>query len=267
MRVVVIGGTTFIGPRVVERLRDHELTVFHRGTSCADPSHIHDDRANLRKHALCADVVIDMIAMSEADAETLVDANIAPRIVVLSSADVYRQYDLLRRVIRGPVAPLPLSEKAPLRDALFPYGGSYEKILVERSVMRVPGATVLRLPAVYGPGDPQRRLDAWRQRRVSMTPDYAEWRWTRGYVDNVADAIVLAALRDGAAGRIYNVGEPDAPTEAEWASLCGAEVELVASVDGLPGYDWRFHLVTDTTAIREELGYAERVSRADAVTR
>lgn len=258
MRVVVIGGTGFISSRIVARLRDHELTLFHRGASCDDASHVHDDRANLVRHALRADVVIDTIAMTQRDAETLAAADIAPRVVVLSSGDVYRQYDLLRRVATGPSDPLPLREDAPLRETLFPYGGEYEKILVERAL---PGATILRLPAVYGPGDPQRRFDAWRQPHVVMQEDYSRWRWTRGHVENVADAIVLAALDDRAAGRIYNVGEPDTLTEREWAELCGASVELAPHVDGLPPYDWRYDLVMDTSAIRAELGFAERVGR------
>jgi nucleoside-diphosphate-sugar epimerase len=262
MRVVVIGGTGFIGSRVGRRLRDHELTLFHRGASCTDTSHMHDDRANLARHALRADVVIDTIAMTQSDAETLAAANIAARVVVLSSGDVYRQYDLLRRVAAGPSDPLPLREDAPLRETLFPYDGDYEKILVERAL---PFATILRLPAVYGPGDPQKRFDAWRQPEVVMQEDYSRWRWTRGYVENVADAIVLAALSPAAAGRVYNLGEPDALTEREWAELCGARVTLVDHVDGLPPYDWSRDLVMDTRAIREELGYREEVERSAAI--
>jgi nucleoside-diphosphate-sugar epimerase len=272
MRVVVIGGTTFIGPRVVERLRDHEVTLFHRGATCGDPSHIHDDRANIAKHALRAEVVIDMIAMSQGDAETLVESHIAPRLVVLSSGDVYRQYDLLRRVAHGRSDPLPLREDAPLRDTSFPYGGDYEKILVERVVMREPGATVLRLGAVYGPGDPQDRFAPWRKNVVRLKEDYARWRWTRAYVDNVADAIVLAATNERAAGRIYNVGEPDAPAEREWveqfARARGRHVRVELTPEepgGMPSYDWRFDLVMDTGAIRNELGYRERVTREDAM--
>ena len=49
MRVLVIGGTAFIGPPVVRRLAEqgHEVTVFHRGKTEAElpPSvrHIHHD--------------------------------------------------------------------------------------------------------------------------------------------------------------------------------------------------------------------------------
>jgi nucleoside-diphosphate-sugar epimerase len=263
MRLVVIGGTGFIGSRVVGRIRDHDVVVVHRG--CDDETHVHASRSELAGLGVQGDVVIDMMAMTERDAQTLVEAQIAPRMIVIGSADVYRQYDRFRRVAPGEPDPTPLLESAPLRETLFPYGGDYEKILVERVVMRQPGATILRLPAVYGPGDAQHRLRQWMQPQVTLQEAQAEWRWTRGYVENVADAIVLAAIRHEAAGRIYNVGEPDAPTEREWATLLGAVVDVAASVEGLPDYDWRCDLTTDTSAIRAELGYVEHVSRADAI--
>ena len=272
VNIVVIGGTSFIGPRVLERLREHDVVVFHRGPKCGDASHLHDDRSALAKHRLRADVVIDMIAMSERDAETLVDARIAPRLVVLSSGDVYRQYDFLRRKAHGDPDPTPLREDAPLREKLYPYGGEYEKILVERVVMREPGATVLRLGAVYGPGDPQDRFAPWRKDAVKLQQNYARWRWTRAFVDNVADAVVLAATSERAAGRIYNVGEPDALSEREWVEQLAlarrreVRIELTPrEPGGMPDYDWRFDLVTDTRAIRDELGYRERVSREEAL--
>ncbi|MGD9140210.1 MAG: NAD-dependent dehydratase, partial [bacterium] len=38
MRVLIIGGTRFMGPRVVARLacEGHEVTVFHRGKTTAE---------------------------------------------------------------------------------------------------------------------------------------------------------------------------------------------------------------------------------------
>jgi nucleoside-diphosphate-sugar epimerase len=44
MKILVIGGTNFIGPPVVRRLcgMGHEVTVFHRGKSIAElPSDVH----------------------------------------------------------------------------------------------------------------------------------------------------------------------------------------------------------------------------------
>jgi nucleoside-diphosphate-sugar epimerase len=265
MRIVVIGGTHFIGPHVVGSLKGHEVVVLHRGRGCADATHIHTDRTRLPA-GLHGDVVIDMWCMTEEHAKTLVDHFRDERLVVMSSGDVYRNYDGLRGRYTGAPDPIPLREDAPLRETRYPYPGSdYDKILVEE-IVRGPRATILRLPAVYGPNDEQHRFAAWLQPDAKIDVKQAGWRWTRGYVENVAHAIILAALSDRAAGRTFNVGEPDAPTEQEWASMvAGRDVESAANVPGTLPVNFEYHLATDTTAIRRELGYAERIARPDAI--
>jgi hypothetical protein len=72
MRVLVIGRTRFLGPRLVQRLAaaGHEVAVFHRGqTTAASPPDVRGlrgDRCRLADHAgefrrLSPDVVVDMI--------------------------------------------------------------------------------------------------------------------------------------------------------------------------------------------------------------
>ncbi|HSP33531.1 MAG TPA: NAD(P)-dependent oxidoreductase, partial [Thermoanaerobaculia bacterium] len=141
----------------------------------------------------------------------------------------------------------------PLREKFFPYGGEYEKILVERAAARMP-ATILRLPAVYGPGDDQHRLS-------NLDAGHPRWRWTRGYVENVADAILLAAQKQKTG--IYNVGEPDTPTEAEWIEMCGGALQRAGRRP--EGRRYTCDLVVDSTKIRRELGYQERTPRKDAI--
>ena len=79
MKVLVIGGTDFIGPRVVGRLlaSGHEPAVYHRGaTRTALPEGVEEvlgDRRGLAEHAdelrrLAPEVVLDMIPMNEHDA-------------------------------------------------------------------------------------------------------------------------------------------------------------------------------------------------------
>ncbi|MGB3634753.1 MAG: NAD-dependent epimerase/dehydratase family protein [Rubrobacteraceae bacterium] len=305
MRVLVIGGTNFIGPHVVRRLNraNHEATVFNRGQTRSDVSripesidHIIGDRKNLPEFAerferLAPEVVLDMIPMNEQHAKALVDtfSGIADRIVAISSQDVYRAYDIVRRRHPGPPDPVPLSENSPLREKLYPYGREgveeYEKILVEKAVMgnsSIPG-TVLRLPAVYGPGDYQHRLFPYLKRmddgqpKILVEEGMAQWRWTSGYVENVADAIALATTDGRAAGRIYNVGEPDTPPWSEWirqighvANWSGEIVE--APSDSMPedlryGGNFSQHLTVSTSLIRQELGYSEKISREEALHR
>ena len=245
MRVLILGGTGFIGPHIVRRLmaHGHQVTIFRRGSGLADlpdgAGVIVGDRNRLQASAkefgdLRPDVVVDVIAFTEEQAKGLGRAfnGIAKRVVVLSSGDVYRANDLLFRRIPGPPDPTPLRESSPLRDRLYPYRGAgvppvegfswddYDKVLVERAVMghdELP-ATVLRLPMVYGPGGRDgrkrrfwtylKRMDDGRQ-AILMDIRTARWRAPWGYVEDVAEAVRLAVENPRAAGEVYNVAEAD----------------------------------------------------------
>jgi nucleoside-diphosphate-sugar epimerase len=308
MHILIIGGTRFIGPYVVRRLIDagHSVTLFNRGETKADlPSsvkHIYGDRRALVSFSdefkrVEPDVVLDMIPYTEEEAHALLSVfkGLTQRLVAISSADVYRAYGRLLRLETGAPDPVPLNEHAPLRESFYPHRAQakgvedfkyyYDKILVERVVMsdsQLPG-TVLRLPAVYGAGDPQHRLFGYLKRMDDKRPvimlgeEQARWRWTRGYVENVADAITLAVADERAINRIYNVGEPEALLEADWVRSIGqaagwnGEVVTVPE-NSLPEHlaakvDYEHHLYTDTGLMRAELGIDERISRAEALRR
>ena len=312
MRILVVGGTGFIGSFVVRQLRDmgHEVTVFHRGLTVADApgvNRIVGDRRSLAAFAddfkrLAPDVVLDMILGSEGQAQSLMSTvrGVASRVVVASSIDVYRAYGRVRGFEPGPPDPIPLAEDAPLRKNLRPHSREetrrmnavspwfdedYEKILVERVVMGDPDlpCTVLRLPAVYGPGDPLHRLFPDLRRMdhnrpaILMQENVARWRWSRGYVENVAAAVSLAVNDKRAAGRIYNVAEADALTSAEWVRAIGNAAgwggEIVALPrDSMPdhlknSFDMDQHWVVGTTRIRTELGYSETVPLGEGLLR
>src|SRR5262249_40404967 len=142
---------------------------------------------------------------------------------------------------------------------------------------------VLRLPMVYGPGDYLHRLFPYLKRMddgrpaILLEQGQGEWRWTRGYVENVAASVALAVVDERAAGRIYNVGERDALSEVQWlravAQTVGWQGDVVAvPKDQLPrplrlDLAWEHHLVMDTSRIRGELGYEEVVCREEALVR
>ena len=299
MRVLVIGGTGYIGRHVVGRLmkRGHDVAVFHRGrTECGTAEgvqHILGDRRRLWESSdvlrrFAPEVLLDVIPMNKDDARDVMGTfrDVARRVVAISSQDVYRAYDRVTGRDPGPPDSVPLTEEAPLRDRLYPYKregvDNYEKIHVERVVMGDPDlpGTVLRLPAVYGPGDHRHRLLEYVKRMddgrdVLVAEGMASWRWTHGYVEDVAGAVVLAAEDERAESRVYNVGEAEPLSWAGWvraigeAAGWGGEVVFVPD-DRLPGHlDWgldtRQHWVADTTRIRRELGYAEAVQRDEAL--
>jgi nucleoside-diphosphate-sugar epimerase len=215
--------------------------------------------------------------------------------VAISSGDVYRAYGRLLGSEPGPPEPVPLDENAALRESFFPYRDTaagpsdwtfhYEKILVERAVLKsttLPG-TVLRLPAVYGPGDPYHRLRPYVRRMgdgrpaILMGEVEARWHWSHGYVENVAQAIALAVVDDRAAGQTYNVGEERVPTLAERVALTGELSGWKGSIVTLPSERLPPHLrtpfepgqdlVLDTRRLRTELGFSEPVSSEEGIRR
>jgi nucleoside-diphosphate-sugar epimerase len=313
MRILLVGGSGFIGPYVVRELirQAHHVAVFDRGQSKTTlpvgVQRIVGERGNLAAASgefrrFAPDVVIDLILASEGQAAATMGVfrGIAGRVLALSSGDVYRAAGILHGTEEGPLQPVPLSEVSDLRRHRQPYAkealelvrkvypwidDDYDKIPVERVVMNdfaLPG-TVLRLPMIYGPGDPLHRLYPYLKRiddgrpAILIQDDAAAWRGPRGYVENVAAGIALAATSPQASGRIYNLAETEAFSEQEWAQAIGRSVSWKGAVFALPRdampahlrvpYNSAQHWTMSSARIREELGYREPVSLDDALKR
>jgi nucleoside-diphosphate-sugar epimerase len=283
VRILIIGGTKFIGPYVVRELVGHgyDVTVFHRGQTEADlPSavrHVRDASASIPVLSFppevldpMPDVVIHMVPMGERDATAAVDTfrDRARRLIALSSGDVYRAYCRFTGLEAGPIERGLLVESSPLRSVMYPYRKqaqssgdwvySYEKILVERVIAQAPQieTVILRLPKVYGPGENADLATVYGFRHQP------QWRWTHGYVENVAHAIALAAIHPSAAG-IYNVGEAYTPTMGERLALLPPSDVPLATMPA----NFEQDIVYDTTRIRRELGFVETVDDADGLRR
>ncbi len=305
MRILIIGGTRFMGPYIVKNLHaaGHEVNLFHRGQTSIELPHgvgeMLGDRDQLTQHAdelrkFAPEVVLDMMAGAEKQAQQFMEVftGFTRRVVVISSQDVYRAFGRVNGTEDGEVDLAPLTESSPLRENLYPHrnhpgseAGDYDKILVERAVMSDPTlpGTILRLPAVYGPGDFQHRMFLYLKRMLDgrsailLEEDVAAWRWTHGYVENVVDAIVLAVTDERASGRIYNVGEPFALSMAERVEQIAKAMDWHGRIVTVPaeripeGMRWGVnaaqHVIADTSRIRQELGYSERVDLQEAFRR
>lgn len=285
MRVLIIGGTGFIGPWVVRQLcqAGHQVLVYHRGETEADlPAevcHVRHAEASLpvtifadELAAWRPDAVLHMMAMGEADSRAFAGywKDRVQRMVAVSSGDVYRAYGRFSGIEPGPPDTAPLAEDAPLRRVLYPYRVRarsesdmlywYDKILVERNALEA-GAAVLRLPKVYGPGRlPNSNSDF---ATVYSFAGHPEWRWTHGYVENVATAIVLAVIEERAGGRVYNVGEEPTPTIRERLAMLPPPAKAYDS----PAVCFDQDMIYDTSRIRSELGYCEVVPYEEGIRR
>lgn len=313
MRILMIGGTGLIGPHVIRRLigLGHEVTIYHSGRheAALPPTVNHVHHASFQipilhfpddLKRLAPEVVLHMIPMGEHDARCAATTfrDISPRIVAISSMDVYRAYGVLHGMEPGSIEPVPLTEDSPLRQTLYPARGAQlrndddrwrwlddsDKILMEQAIRSESSlvATIVRLPAVYGPEDGHRQL--WHLKRMAeqrpailLEETQARWKWSQIYVENAAAAIALVVTDDRATGRIFNVAEAQTPTTAEWIQQFGQVLgwtgEVISvSEEHLPAHllgnlNFHQHIELDSTRIRQELGYTEPVAVDEAIRR
>lgn len=177
LRILVLGGTGFLGPHFVEAAlaRGHQLTTFNRGKT--NPGRFKDDRYAAieqlqgdRKNDLKSlegktwDAVLDTSAYVPSDVERscglLKDA--VRQYVLISTVSVYARNDLPDMDESGPLIELPPGTEEKVTNET--YGGF--KAACEKAAQRVmPGkATIVRPGLIVGPGDPTDRFTYWPAR-------------------------------------------------------------------------------------------------------
>lgn len=292
MRVAIVGGTVFIGRAIVTALHDagHEVCVVHRGENEPDDlpavTHVHTNRDELgaardELRSFAPDVVVDNIAAVRRHAETVVEAFGDVRYVVISSMDVYRAYGSLHAGVQ--TEPVPIDETSPVREERYPYRGQiegmddYEWLDVEE-VYASRGATILRLPMVYGPRDRQRReepvLRRVRAGRDRIPVGSGTWLGTKGFVDDAGRGVCLAVESEAAAGEVFNLGESVTYPMGMWARMildaAASGAELVRVPDdrlppdlGITGSVPQ-HLLVSSAKARAVLGFSDTPA-ADAL--
>jgi nucleoside-diphosphate-sugar epimerase len=309
MRILVIGGNGFIGTPLVRELIQggYDVAVLHRRADVApspgavqfqgDRNRLQDYEPEIR--AFAPRVIIDMILSSGKQAEELVTVARAmnARVVAVSSMDVYRAWGVLLGTEPGGLEPMPITEDSPVRNARRAYppeivtimkniftwvDQDYDKVAVEQAVRSGgTGNTIVRLPMVYGPGDALHRMYGVLKRiadgrsAIILPDDYAAWRGPRGYVENVAHAIALAAISDQALGKTYHVCDEPTLTELEWVKKIAAQIAWGGKFVVIPKektpkhllmpFDASQHMIANSERIRTELGYNEPVTLEAAI--
>lgn len=280
VRIVILGGTQFVGRAIAERLaREHQLLLVHRGVHEPDDGavgeHLHVDRADLLSvrtdlAAFAPDVAIDVYGMNAEDARIALAAlPDGTRVVAISSMDVYQAYASLHRGL--PIEAVPLDESAPRRAPEHWHidRPEWEKVELE-DVYLTAGATVLRLGAVYGPHDTQRRLELVLRRvragRTRIPVGAGTFLFSRVFVDDVADAVARVLTHD-APGEAFNVCERRTWTYRRFVELileaAGSDARLVTVPDSALPPDLlmtasvRQHLLGDADKARQRLGWED----------
>jgi len=144
MRVLIIGGTGFIGAHIVRMLASHEhaVAIYHRGKTHAvvpdQVKQIIEPRPSMpllrfpeELFAFRPEVVILTITMGAADASAAAEAfaGRTGRIVLLSSGDVYRAYGRLLGIEKAPIQTGGDSRET-LKSRVSPVGCHSSRVLI-----------------------------------------------------------------------------------------------------------------------------------------
>jgi 2'-hydroxyisoflavone reductase len=235
MRLLVLGGTKFLGRHVVDsgQARGHELTLFNRGQTDPGPipgvEQIHGDREH--DLALLAgrswDAVIDTSGYwpraVRASAEML--AETVDRYVFISSISAYGHFPERGISEDAPIAPDPPADASDVMEHYAELKASCERVV--EGVL--PGrAVVIRPGLIVGPLDPTNRFTYWVRRLAEggrvLAPAAPEQPVQLIDVRDLADWSVRMA-EQGAAGA-YNATGPAEPL------TLGPLLERIAAATG-----------------------------------
>jgi len=283
MRALVIGGTLFIGKRLVHRLLEegHEVTVFHRSSTHGygdEVENLTGDRNDAdsvrravsgRKFDWVFDNVYDWergttAEQVESTARAFGDG--IERYVFMSSCAVYGEG-------------LDLVEETPLVPDDHPIPYMAHKASSERALFRMHGndgfpAVTLRPPFVYGPGNAFYReqffWDRMRQGRPIIVPDDGSRLMHFVYVNDLAEACLRAAERDEAVGEPFNIGNASPIGQLELVETLGDSAgidpetvlipreEILAAGGEVMGGNLYFGTYFDMPSITQDIGKARR---------
>ncbi|MGB0561934.1 MAG: NAD-dependent epimerase/dehydratase family protein [Spirulinaceae cyanobacterium] len=207
MRILVMGGTRFIGVALTQQLvpLGHEVVLFNRGNRpapVAGVTQIHGDRKET--HDLVAklqgqkfDAIFDNSGREQGDTQPLADLfrGQLQHFVYVSSAGVYLQSDQL-----------PHQEE----DAVDPNSRHKGKFATE-AYLAAAGLpwTSVRPVYIYGPGN-YNDVEAWffdrivRDRPIPI-PGNGMMITQLGHVDDLAAAMVKVLGNETAKGEVYNI--------------------------------------------------------------
>jgi len=284
MKVLVIGGTSFIGRHLVKELCDagHDVAVMHRKETHGLPRRVENltaDRndADAVQQALDErrfDVVYDNVYDWErGTTATQVQATVracgerVSRYIFMSSVAAYG--DGLNHYEGDALAP----DNHP--DTYVRNKAMTERMLFRMHQRHGLPVVTFRPPFIYGPGNPYYReaffWDRMRLARPILIPGDGHRLMQFCYVKDLVRALIRAIEVPNAAGEAFNIGDSRALTQAEVVQTLAAAAgkapqlvriprEAIAHLGGNPmGDPAYFGVYFDVPPITEKMGKAVRV--------
>ncbi len=262
-KILVTGGTVFVSRFVADYFaqKGDDVYVLNRNSKPQLPgvTLIEGDRNDLdnKLKGYEFDAILDITAYTREHVENLVNAlgKFGDYIMVSSSA-VYPE-----------INPQPFTEEQTCGpNSIWGIYGTNKLAAEEYLRQSVPNAYILRPPYLYGPMQNVYRepfvFECAEAGRKFYIPSDGSMKMQFFHVEDLCRFIGIL-LTEHPAERVYNVGNPDAVTIADWVKLCydavGADLETV-SVEGHPQrtyfcfHDYDYHLdVTRQTALMRDV--------------
>jgi len=299
LKALVIGGTRPTGPFVVNGLlsRGFRVTILNRGTHevpeipevveriVGDPHFEETLKSALDGRSF--DIIIASYGRLRIIADVV--GKHTDRLISLGGAPSYRGNRFPEALFpAGLQVPLPEDAQKVVTEEEFRFG--YLVKLSEDAVMQGHAdgqynCTHLRYPLIYGPRQPV-PCDWWLIKRILdkrefvVLPDGGLTLITRGYAENMAEAVLLAVDdAEVSFGKIYNCGDDHQLTMAQWVEVIskemGENIEIVSvpsnyahpSRNMMIGHHHSNHLLYDTHEIRSDLKYRDKVPVIEAFSR
>lgn len=289
MKVLVLGGSRFIGLHLVRLLHDdgHQVTVLNRGQTranlpdnvvrlIADRTDAGQIKAALKDGSY--DVAFDISAYTTSTLKPAIEVleGRVGRFVFCSTTSVY-----------GPNDTIPIEEDFPLHRS--PDASQYardkiecEDFLVEAFNQRGFPMTILRPPYVYGPDNYLKAREfsyfaRLKQGRKIIIPGDGLTPFHPVHVDDLADAFAAVLGKSQTLGQTYTICSPDAITANGYvramAEIMGVSAEIVnmeprdydALDQQLYPFEWAVSRVYSTDKARRDLGWSPKFHMRDGL--
>jgi nucleoside-diphosphate-sugar epimerase len=226
MRILIVGGTLFIGRQLAEALvrAGHDVTVLHRNLATVLPAGVRGIIADRNDAASVAGALkherFDAVFDNVYDWERGTTAG-----QVASTAQACLNSSLKRYVFMSSVAAygagLHHGEDDPLAPDDDPDLYVRNKASSERALFAMKGlpAVTIRPGFVYGPGNPMYReaffWDRIRDGRAIIVPDDGSRLMHFSYVKDIVWCCLRILEVDAAVGRAFNIADGSAVTQAD----------------------------------------------------
>jgi len=279
MRVLVLGGTRFLGPFVVDELlaRSHEVAVLSRSEAefggpvrrypgdASDPTTLRKAVKSWRSEGL-----VDLLHHHPGHARTVAE---------VCGAHVERSVHVSCAAVYGPNPVCPVDEQTELlaEDRATPEVAAQiaaDAVVLAAAAKEKLPAVVVRLPELYGPRDPRcaewffvrRALEA--RTRLAL-PDAGLHICHRGFAQNMAWGIAQALSARRAVGQVYHLGEEKLYTLAQLAQGIARALDHKWQLYSVPGHLWTTPYAHtsffDLRKARAQLRYRDRMIPRDGL--